>query len=56
MQSSKIFDSRRRYDKLEYFLHWHSYNINKQMLELAKNVVHVPQRLQEFYQLYPDKP
>ena len=51
-----VLDSRCRQGKLEYLMHWSSYDIIEQTWELAKNLVNVPQKVQEFHQQYLDKP
>jgi len=52
----KVFDSRRRRDKLEYLVHWRGYNINERTWKAATNLINAPQKVHEFHQLYLDKP
>jgi len=41
---------------LEYLVHWHEYDINEHTWESTTNLFNVQQKVQEFHQLYPDKP
>lgn len=52
----KVLDSRRKWGKLEYFVHWRGYDINERTWEPAENLVNAPQKVQEFHQRYPQKP
>ena len=52
----KILDSRRRWGQLEYFVHWHGYDINERTWESAENLANAPQMVQEFHRQYPQKP
>ena len=52
----KILDSRRRWGKLEYFVHWSGYDINERTWESAENLANAPEKVQEFHQRYPHKP
>ena len=52
----KILDSRRRWGKLEYFVHWSGYDINEQTWKSAENLANAPEKVQEFHQQYPHKP
>jgi hypothetical protein len=52
----KVLDSRRRWGKLEYLVHWYGYDINERTWEPAENLTNAPQKVQEFHQRYPDKP
>lgn len=52
----KVLDSRRRWGKLEYLVHWYGYDINERTWEPAENLANAPQKVQEFHQQYPDKP
>ena len=52
----KIPDSRRRWDKLEYFVHWSGYDINERTWESAENLANVPEKVQESHQRYLHKP
>ena len=52
----KILDSRRRWGKVEYFVHWSGYDFNERTREPAKNLADAPKKIQEFHQRYPYKP
>jgi hypothetical protein len=52
----KILDSRRRWGKLEYFVHWSGYDVNERTWEPAENLANAPAKVQEFHQRYPHKP
>ena len=52
----KVLDSRRRWNRLEYLVHWCGYDINERTWEPADNLVNAPQKVQEFHQRYSHKP
>ena len=52
----KVLDSRRRWGKLEYLIHWRGYDINERTWEPVENLANAPQKVQEFHQRYPRKP
>ena len=52
----KILDSRRRWAKLDYFVHWSGYDINEQTWEPTENLVNALEKVHEFLQRYPYKP
>ncbi len=48
----KVLDSRRRRGKLEYFIHWHGYDINERTWEPMEILTNALQKVQEFHQHY----
>jgi len=52
----KVLDSRRKWGKLEYLVHWCGYDINERTWEPAENLANAPQKVQEFHRRYPQKP
>jgi hypothetical protein len=52
----KILDSRHKWGRLEYFVHWSGYDINERTWEPAENLANAPEKVQEFHQRYPRKP
>jgi hypothetical protein len=46
----EILDSRRRWGKLEYLVHWSGYDINERSWEAAENLANAPEKVQEFHQ------
>jgi hypothetical protein len=52
----EVLDSRQRCGRLEYLVHWCSYDINKHTWEPSTNLVNAPQKVHEFHQRYSSKP
>ena len=52
----KMLGSRRRWEKLEYLIHWHVYYINERMWEPTENLPNTPQKVEEFHQQNFHKP
>ena len=52
----KVLDSRRKWGKLEYLVHWCGYDINERTWEPTQNLANAPQKVQEFHRRYPQKP
>jgi hypothetical protein len=44
----EVLDSRQRYGRLEYLVHWHGYDINEHTWKLSTNLTNAPQKVQEF--------
>jgi hypothetical protein len=49
----EVLDSRQRRDRLEYLVHWRSYDINERTWEPSTNLANAPQKVHEFHQRYP---
>jgi hypothetical protein len=51
----EVLDSQQRHGRLEYLIHWHSYDINECTWKPSTNLVNAPQKIHEFHRRYPDK-
>jgi len=52
----KILTLRQSWNKLEYLVHWHGYDINEYTLEPTENLVNDSEKVQEFHQRCLYKP
>ena len=51
----EILDSRLRFRRLEYFIHWKSYGINKCTWKPSSNYQNALNKIREFHHQYPSK-
>jgi hypothetical protein len=51
-----ILDSRIFNHQLQYFVHWHGYDVNECTWELIKNLSNVMEEVHEFHQQHLNKP
>ncbi len=49
-------DSRISNRQLQYFIHWHGYDVSKCTKEPIKNLSNAMEKVHEFHQQYPNKP
>ena len=52
----EILDSRIRYGKLQYFVHWKDWPVSSRTWEPVKNLVNAPDLVEDFHRAYPTKP
>jgi hypothetical protein len=53
---SEILDSKIRWKKVYYLVHWAGYEINERTWEPAENLVNAQEKVLEFHQKHPEKP
>jgi hypothetical protein len=51
-----VLDSRHRYGKLQYLVHWKGWPISSRTWEPAKNLANAPDLVESFHRAYPAKP
>jgi hypothetical protein len=51
-----ILDSKISNYELQYFVHWHGYDMRKCTWEPIKNLSNTIEKVHEFHQQYPNKP
>ncbi|GGV52155.1 hypothetical protein GCM10010495_81880 [Kitasatospora herbaricolor] len=52
----EILDSRRRRNKLEYFVYWRGYDISERIWELSRNLTNASAKVKVFHQRHSSKP
>ena len=52
----EVLDSRVRYGKLQYFVHWKDWPVSSRTWEPKENLANAPDLVDKFHRMYPSKP
>ena len=55
-QPPYIQDEKVKQCQIQYLVHWKDFDVSEDTWEPRKHLAHVPELVNDFHQLYPDKP